>query len=520
MACFAIGGSGEKWPDSSYTPLAALKRANNTAYFNTGVVVDSTARFRVRFYNSDSNDSTWWAVCGIRRASGNGDTKRIAPYIRTSSIVNGLAINYDGVDTGQIDGGAVATKFGGQEIEISVNSGKWYNWDRLVYESSAEFNNPDNVPVFLGCLAKNATTIYGTVSFYHNFTEAVFYDANGNMTHRFLPYKNSSNQLGFWDTIEGTFSLVNNQSAWTAVTTHTYRSMRMHSRFYNIRNSGSYQSATEVKGWQIAVQDEQRYFVLTNEKYELRENVMNNAGRVLEAAVYDANWHGNTCWFGSEYADEDDYFPLLYVGTDKDNHLLTVYRLVGSNPATCTIELVQKIYTPEGDSVYGSTLYYHNYYGKAGCNTFIQAAWTKNSYSSNTGEYAGNVYMYRIFPLPSLGDGSEVTITEADMLGRGDIGFISTGQNGGWNGKYWIIGTVRYLLAYEITAGGATLQKSIDHQTTGSADYYATEECEGFSWNEEGGYFVALWNPTYGLSLDAYMDDYKLYAENVYEFGV
>lgn len=432
------------------------------------------------------------------------------------SHVNGFAVNFDGTDTGSIAGSGAAVKFGGQEICLRASGGKWYNWDRLIWDgSSLTFNNNDNTPVFLGTLAKASGIIYVHNNLMSGFREAEFFDGSGTRTHRFLPYLNDSNQKGFWDTVTGTFKTVNDQSYWSAITSYTYRSIRVHSSMSKIGGTGNYQSACEIKGWQIAVQDGQRYFVLTNDKYMLHsgESAANQSGRVLEASTYNSNWHGNTCWFGSEYADTSDFFPLLYVGTDKGNHLLTVYRLEGSDPTTCTISLVQRIYTPIGDTTYGETLYYHNYYGKAGCDTFLQAAYTKNSYSSSSD---GNVYMYRVFPLPALSAGSEVTLTESDMLARGDVGFVSTGQNGGWNGKYFILGSVQYLTAYEITSNGATSIKRIDHQTSSSADIVTTEESEGFCWCDEKGYFVAMWNSTYGTTFDAYMDDYKPYAIDVY----
>ena len=513
--------SGEIWPPDTYTRLAALKRTNQNAYFNTGVIADSTTDSDVYFYNDASTSSSSFALYGIRRASGSGDSSRYAVYNKPSASWSGFAVNFDGTDTRAITGGGFACKFGGALTKISCRGGKWYEWDRLIYDGSAStFSNADNTPVFLGLLAKTSSTVYGTSSLQLSFTEAVFYDSLGNVAHRFLPYKDGSNQMGFWDTIVGEFKLVNNQSHWTAVADHTYRSLRVHSYLDEIRSSGSYQSCVRHNGWTVAIQDGQRYFVLTNERYEIHTGTtLSQSGYVISPTEYNSNWHGNTSWFGSEKADPDDFFPLLYVGTDKTSHLLTVYRLAGSDPTTCTISLVQKIYTPEGDSYYGSTLYYHNYYGKPGCSTFIQAAFTKNSYSSNTGDYEGNVFMYRVFNLPALSAGSEVTLLETDALAKGDIGFISTGQNGGWNGKYWLVTTINYVNFYEIDGNGATLVLSINHASTSSADYITNLECEGFSWYEQGGYFVAMWEPGDGHVYDAYADDLKPYAIGTYNFG-
>lgn len=60
---------------------------------------------------------------------------------------------------------------------------------------------------------------------------------------------------------------------------------------------------------------------------------------------------------------------------------------------------------------------------------------------------------------------------------------------------------------------------SLDFYTASGADYICTQETEGFSWYEQGGYFVTLWEPDKGNSIDAYADDLKPYAEGTYNFG-
>ena len=511
------GGGGEIWPPATYTRLAALKRNQSSAYFNTGVLVDSATDFDVYWSNNSYYATGGHGIFGIRRLSGGSDTKKVCFYAQANSYFTGYGCVYGTKDPGAITGGGGACKWGGNLIKVSVRGGKWYAWDNFIQDNSAEsFTNSDNVPFFLGTPAKNATTIYNTSSFPSCFHEAIFYDSQGNITHRFLPYLDDNSQKGFWDTIAGEFRLVDTQSRWDAISAYTLRSIRVHSRMMAFAGQQSFQSCVEKKGWQLSVRDGQRYFYLTNERYELHSGAMSQSGRTLECSEYNANWHGNGAWWSDTYADPDDYFPLLYVSTDKDSHLLTVYRLAGSDPTTCTISLVQKIYTPEGDSQYGSTLYYHNYYGKAGCNTFVQTAYTKNSYSSNTGDYAGNVLMYRVFNLPALSAGSEVTLLETDALTKGDVGFVSTTSNGGWNGKYLYITFLKELRFWEIDGNGATQLAAHDFYTTTSADYITQAEPEGFSWYEEGGYFVSLWEPQNGNTLDAYADDLKPYAEGVY----
>ena len=507
------------WPPASYTRLRGLKRSNNGAYFNTGVIADSSTGCDIYISNDNDFNSNGQAAFGIRRLGGNQDTKKYGVYVTSAGYWGGVAVIYGTADTSAITGGGCATKFGGNLKKISARSGKWYEWGRLIYNGSAQsFSNTDNVPFFLGCLAKNATTVYYTTNLFVTYQEAVFYDSQGNITHRFLPYLNDNNQKGFWDTIVGEFRLVNNQSHWTSISSYTLRSLRIHSRFAAVIGStANIQSCVEKKGWQLAVCDGQNRFILTNQKYEIHSgSTLTQSGRSIYCSQYNVNWHGNAAWWSDTYANPDDFFPLLYVSTDKDNHLLNVYRLAGSDPTTCTISLVQKIYTPEGDSGYGSTLYYHNYYGKGGCNTFVQTAYTMNSYSSNTGDYVGNVLMYRIFPLPALSAGSEVTLTEADALTKGDLGFISTTSNGGWNGKYLYITFLKELRFWEIDSNGATQLKAVDFYNTSSADYITVAETEGFSWYEQGGYFVTLWEPNNGNTLDAYADDLKQYAEGVY----
>ena len=525
MACFSAGGGGgEICPPASYTRLAALKRTNSSAFFNTGVVADSLTGCDIYFSNDSLIVANNEAAFGIRRLSGNQDSKKYCLYTKTTSYWSAHAVVFGTVDTSNISGSGSATKFGGNLMKISVRNGKWYEWDRCIYDGSAQsFSNTDNTPIFLGALAKNSTTIYNASGLLVAYHEAVFYDGSGNKTHRFLPYLNDSNQMGFWDTIAGQFTLVNNQSHWSSVFTYTLRSLRVNSLFQAIAGTGNYQSCVAKKGWRLAIRDGQQYFYLTSEKYEIHSGTtFTQSGRTLTCSEYNANWHGNAAWWSDTYADPDDYFPLLYVSTDKANHLLAVYRLAGSDPSTCTISLVQKIYTPEGDSSYGSTLYFHNYYGKAGCNTFVQTAYTKNSYSSNTGDYAGNVLMYRVFTLPALSAGSEVTLLESDAHAKGDVGFVSTTGNGGWNGKYLYItlwGTVNF---WEIDDNGGTSVKVLNWGATSSADYIigpGSSEPEGWSWSEEEECFLSLWEPSNGNEIDIYADDLKQYATGVYTFG-
>ena len=508
------------WPPASYTRLGALRRTASSAFFNTGVALDTSIDFDIYFSNPATRNTGNLAVFGIRRASGNTDTKNCCLYLGTNSYFSGPAVVYGGVDSSNISGGGSGTKFGGNLIKISKRGSNWYSWGRLIYQSPASaFTNTDGVPAFLGTPAKNATTVYGNSNFLSAWHEAVFYDSQGNITHRFLPYLNNNNEKGFWDTIAGEFKTVNSQSSWAGDATYTLRSVRLRTRFAGFGGSGSYQSATEKKGWQIAVQHTQRYFYLTNDTYEIHNGSMSQTGRTLECSEYNADWHGNGCWWSDTYADPDDYFPLLYVSSDRANHLLTVYRLAGSDPTTCTISLVQKIYTPEGDSTYGSTLYYHNYYGKAGCSTFLQTAYTMNSYDSNTGDYAGNVLMYRVFNLPALSAGSEVTLLETDALAKGDVGFYSTTSNGGWNGKYLYIGNPGYFGFWEISGNTATQLVYMRVNIYTEADYITTGEAEGISWSEERECFVGLWEPIYGNFYDVFADDLKPYAIGTYNFG-
>lgn len=516
------GGSGDIWPPAGYTRLAALKRTNTNAYFNTGVIADSSTGCDIYFSNPDDWINANHAVFGIRRASGNGDANRYCLYTKTSATFAAHAVVFGPVDTSNIVGSGAATKWRGNLMKISVRGGKWYSWDRVIYDGSAQsFSNPDNTPVFLGLLAKNATTIYAASDFLASFHEAVFYDGQGVRTHRFLPYLNASNQMGFWDTVTGSFATVNSQSQWTPVYDYTLRSLRVRSRFEAIAGTDNYQCCVDKKGWQLAVCDGQQKFVLTDDTYEVHSgSTLTQTGRTLTCAEYNANWHGNAAWWSDTYADPSDYFPLLYVSTDKDNHLLTVYRLAGSDPNTCTISIVQKIYTPQGDSAYGSTLYFHNYYGCAGCNTFVQTAYTKNSYQSDTGAYEGNTVMYRIFNLPVLSAGSEVTLTEGDALSKGDLGFYVATSNGGWNGRYLYVTFQEALNIYLLTDTEAVLVAPVIFAQTSLADYIATTnaETEGFSWNAERECFTTMWEPANGNIMEAYADDLKPFVSGVYDW--
>ena len=112
---------GEIWPPDTYTRLGDLRRTAASAFFNTGVAVDTSIDFDIYFSNPATRHTGNLAVFGIRRASGNTDTKNCCLYLGTNSYFSGPAVVYGGVDSSNISGGGSGTKFGGNLIKISKN---------------------------------------------------------------------------------------------------------------------------------------------------------------------------------------------------------------------------------------------------------------------------------------------------------------------------------------------------------------------------------------------------------------
>lgn len=506
--------NSEGLPDY-YIPLKGLEIINNNGYFNTGVAADSDTGIEVTF--SVKEFSGTQPAFGIRRASGSGDTERVGCYI-TNTSWNGINFIYGPLDVSRISGSLCASNFRNAKMVISIKHGILYNDNRPVYDASAQsFTNSDGVCLFLGSLAKTSSTIYGTGTGLRGiYYGCKMWDSNDNLIRNFIPCINPNGNMGFYDKVSSSFTAVNNQSYWFPITPDhfTERKAAFNALASNLA-SATYQSCAEVNGWKVVVCDTQQNFLLTNTPYKLSGGSLTQSGVVLTCSEYNANWHGNACWFGSEKYDNSDLLPLLYVSTDKANALLTVYRISGTSSNDFAITLVQKIYTPSADTSYGQ-LYYHNYYGKAGCDTFIETAYIANSYTSGT-----NI-AYRIYSLPTLSDGSEVTLSEADIIQRGLLPFVYATSNGGWNGKYFYLSSSQIgnnkIYFFKIERGMAGSTVNFVNISTSDDSLISASEFEGISWVEAEGRFVMLSYPSNGNIHNLWAEDWVQYANNIYTF--
>lgn len=508
----------ERWPSidnsvglpNGYTHLVGLELINNSGYFNTGVAADSGTGIEVTF--SVKEFSGTQPAFGIRRASGNTDTKRVGCYI-TNTSWNGINFIYGPLDESRIQGSLCASHFRYAKIVIAIKHGILYNDGRPVYDASAQsFYNTDGVPLFLGALAKTSSTIYGSGTGLRGiYFGCRLWDSNDNLIRDFIPCLDASGNMGFYDKVSSSFTAVNNQNYWSPITPAHFTARKA---AFNALSSGitsaTFQSCAEVNGWKLVVCDTQEKFLLINTPYQSS----GQGGVVLTCLEYNANWHGNACWFGSEKYDNSDLLPLLYVSTDKDSALLTVYRISGTSQNDFAISLVQKIYTPSADTSYGQ-LYYHNYYGKAGCSTFVETAYITNSFTSGT-----NI-AYRIYSLPAISAGDEVALTEADIIQRGLLPFVFATSNGGWNGKYLYVSSSQAnknkVYFFKIERGGTASAANFINISTGD-DSLISVELEGLSWVDAEDRFVMLSDPTSGYIHNIWAEDLVQYADNVYIF--
>lgn len=417
---------------ADYRILRGMYSDTNNSYLDTGAAIDSHSNWDLYFgrtkYINNNN-----VLFGIRRASGTSDTKANAFYHKSASSWSQVAWVYGGTDTGAINASGWGVKFFGNKHKLSQRGNDLYEWNRLICHIEKNFNNEDGVTAFFGNLAKAKNTPYSTaVSGTAIFYRFVLYGENETIVKDLRPVQRvGDGAFGAYDIISGEFiPCVGTWGEWS----QDSASVRIVGQVNHSPNitSASTQSASYYMGYFVSTQDSQRDFIVQGGEITTDGNTINNPARqLLQCNEYNRNWHGNTAWFGADKWDASDYFPLLYVGTDKGNKLLCVYRLIGANPdALEGVELVQKIYTPRD-----TPWYFNNYYGMAGVNTFVHTGYTQNSYSSPDN---GNTIMARVFrlPDPTIGD---VTLSETDALVEVDLGFQPATGDGYWTGKYLAI---------------------------------------------------------------------------------
>ena len=505
---------------ADYRILRGIYSDAKNSYLDTGAAIDSHSNWDL-YFGRTKNINNNNVLFGIRRASGTSDARANAFYHKSASSWSQVAWVYGGKDTGAINASGWGVKFFGNKHKLSQRGNDLYEWDRPICHIEKAFNNEDGVTAFFGNLAKAKNTPYSTaVSGTAIFYRFVLYGENETIVKDLRPVKRVEDGVfGAYDIISGEFiPCVGTWSEWSQEDSASLRIVGQANYSPNI-TSASTQSASYYMGYFVTTQDGQQDFIVQGGEITTDGTTINNPARqLLQCNEHDRNWHGNTAWFGADKWDASDYFPLLYVGTDRGAQLLCVYRLIGANPdALEGVELVQKIHTPRD-----TPWYFNNYYGMAGVNTFVHTGYTQNSFSLPDN---GNTIMARVFrlPDPTIGD---VTLNETDALVEVDLGFQSTTGDGYWTGKYLAItfsnpnGNLKAgkFVIWEINNSNATPITPtyvIDGFHTSNSDAFLTaSELEGFKYNPFDDVFSLCAEPmNSGRTNLVYYKPYSVYTE-------
>ena len=485
---------------ADYHILRGMFSNTRNSYLDTGAAIDSHSNWDLYFGRTKLVDNNN-ALFGIRRATGTSDTKANAFYHNSNSSWSQVAWVNGGSDTGAIKASGFGNRFYGNKHKLSQRGNDLYEWDRLICHIEKDFYNTDGVTAFFGNLAKAKNTPYitdiiGSAIFYR----FVLYGENKTIVKDLRPVQRvEDGTFGAYDIISGVFiPCVGTWEEWSQDSA-SLRVVGMANYSPSI-SSATTQTASYYMGYFVTTQDKQQDFIVQGGEITNDGTAITYPARqCLKCSEFNAAWHGNTAWFGADKWDASDFFPLLYVSTDKDNQLLCVYRIIGANPGALEgVELVQKIYTPRE-----TPWYFNNYYGMAGANTFVHTGYTQNSYSSADND---NTIMARVFrlPDPTIGD---VTLNESDALATVNLGFQSTTGDGYWTGKYLAI-TFSYpsnsspigkFVIWEIGNNNDTPIAPayvIDgFHTSSSVAFLTGAELEGFKYNPVDDVFSLCFEP-------------------------
>ena len=485
---------------ADYLEVQGIQSNGNSTFVPTGFAPDSQSIFDLYWGTGrNSGDNQFKPIFGVRRASGTSDNKSHYIYSNTTTW-KALAIGYGGTDT-QIDASLYGVPFFNNMHKFSARGGDFYEWDRHIFHQDLTFSS-DGVNAVFGNLAKSNSSRYNTVNSQSIFYRLVVYNSNMEVIQDYLPVKRvSDSKLGIYDRIGGTFYPA--EGTWLEIGDSGYASLRIVGQIAGGSQGvlTNVQGVNYYRGYMVYVTDTQMNFGVHKGAITCIDgtNLIFPTRQVLVCSDYNTNWHGNTSWFGADKWSADDFFPLLYVGTDKGNELLCVYRLIGSDPDNLEgIELVQKIHTPRT-----TKWYFNNYYGMAGSNTFVHTGYKNNSYSDSSNE---NTIYARVFRLPDPYNGDVELMEDEALTETINLGWhIATGD-GWWTGKYLGI-TFSHVLAdpkfhqiavWEIAAGNTSIEPiySISGlQTIGNPHFLTTSELEGLKYSPSDDVFTLCSEP-------------------------
>ena len=512
MLLYAICGDTITIPDE-YALLSSISSNGGGAYLSTGEPIDMNSNYDL-YFAADAIIGSNTALFGIRRATGSNDTMANGFYFNERTSWSPYAWVCGGTDTSNILASGCGVQFYGNLHKLSQRKKDLFEWDRQIYHIEKDFTNIDGVPAFIGALAKTASTTYNTNTVKIVFYRFVAMNDNGVIYKDMRPVKRlADGKLGGYDVVSQEF--MEAVGSWSEGKTSAADAAKITigTQVLNAlpSPSGTLQSANHYKGYWISVHDTQKTFAIAKGDITNNGTIQYPTQQVLTCSEYDSAWHGNTSWLSDKKWDESDFFPLLYVSTDKANELLLVYRIKGTNPdALEGIEIVQRIHTPY-------KWHFNNYYGMAGVNTIIHTGYTQNSWQSSDNE---NTIMARVLPLPDPKSGN-VILYEFDALTADfDLGFnIATGD-GYWTGKYLAItysmpsngeGTLKF---YEIDEQNAAVVHSVsDLHNYQSKNFLGNIEIEGIKYCPFNGKWTFCFEPSTGRTNLIDYKGWKTYTE-------
>lgn len=487
---------------ADYLAVQAIKSNGNSTFVSTGFAPDSQSNFDLYWGTGrTSGSNNFEPIFGVRRASGTGDDKSYYIYSNTGTW-KALEIGYGGTDI-QIPASLYGVPFYNNMHKLSARGGDFYEWDRLILHKELTFSS-DGVNAVFGNLAKSNSERYNNNNTQSIFYRLVVYNSDMKVIQDYRPVKRvSDSRLGIYDCIGGNFYPV--EGTWLEIEKSDYATIRIVAQIakgsQGVFQNLNVQGVNYYRGYMVYIPDQQWRFAVHKGAITCLDgrNLIWPTGQRLECRDYNTNWHGNTSWFGADKWSADDFFPLLYVGTDKDNELLCVYRLIGSDPDNLEgIELVQKIHTPRT-----TKWYFNNYYGMAGSNTFVHTGYKNNSFSDSSNE---NTIYARVFRLPDPHDGNVELLEDVALTETINLGWHSTTGDGWWTGKYLGITfsnvsetpKVQHFAIWEIEAGNTSIEPiySIDGFHTIHNPLWLTDsELEGFKYSPSDDIFTLCIEP-------------------------
>lgn len=204
-------------------PPAGIRSGNGTTYVDTGYSGNDDSEYVIEFMITQNQTSVTPVMFGAKPSSGD-DTNAVGVIVKNSSSNHLISVYWgaSAVLAFTIPNTSIVNKF----VRIELKSGSC----KLIIDGNEQtftftptsITNTTNI--FLWAMGVNGSrdsnTLMRNVWFYKfEITE------NGNVIHRFLPYKQSTSVFQLYDEITEEYKNVTNPAAWSdgGVITTTYR---------------------------------------------------------------------------------------------------------------------------------------------------------------------------------------------------------------------------------------------------------------------------------------------------------